>query len=180
MHKQLTKLVLGILMIAGGVTGYETLSSVNKDVTRPLSANAAPVTKATTSTSPSAIEQSVHAQINQYRQSRNLPPLSLNSTISQQARAHSQNMAAGRTAFSHDGFNQRVAVIGQTSPYRSAAENIAYNQGYSAPGKQAVEGWLKSTGHRKNIEGQFDSAGIGVAQNAKGEYYFTQIFIKRR
>jgi uncharacterized protein YkwD len=30
------------------------------------------------------------------------------------------------------------------------------------------------------MEGNFDLTGIGVSKNAKGEYYLTQIFIKRR
>jgi uncharacterized protein YkwD len=57
---------------------------------------------------------------------------------------------------------------------------VAYNQGYSKPDEQAVEGWIKSSGHRKNMEGDFDLTGIGITKNAKSEYYFTQIFIKSR
>lgn len=127
-----------------------------------------------------ALEQSVHNQINQYRKSRNLPPLTLDARISAQSRLHSQAMASGKVPFSHDGFDQRVQVIRQSISYRSAAENVAYNQGYSDPDKQAVQGWLKSSGHHKNIVGQYDLTGIGIAKNAKGEYYLTQIFIKRR
>jgi uncharacterized protein YkwD len=40
---------------------------------------------------------------------------------------------------------------------------------------QAVDGWIKSDGHRKNMEGQFlILTGTGL-RNAKGEYYFTQL-----
>ncbi|HEY9649405.1 MAG TPA: CAP domain-containing protein, partial [Coleofasciculaceae cyanobacterium] len=127
-----------------------------------------------------SMEQSVHQQINQYRQSRNLPPLTLNAQITEQARLHSADMASGRVPFSHNGFDGRVRAIARSISYRSAAENVAYNQGYSNPGEQAVQGWLKSTGHRQNIEGNYDLTGIGITKNAKGEYYFTQIFIKRR
>lgn len=126
------------------------------------------------------LEQAVLTQINQYRSSRKLPPLALDARISEQARGHSQAMANGRVPFSHNGFQQRVTSIGRTIPYSRAAENVAYNQGYSDTVGQAVQGWLKSTGHRQNIEGSFDLTGIGIAQNAKGEYYFTQIFIRRR
>jgi uncharacterized protein YkwD len=126
------------------------------------------------------LEQSVHQQINQYRKSRNLPPLTLDARITEQARIHSEAMASGRVPFSHDGFDNRVKAIAKSIPYRSAAENVAYNQGYSKPDEQAVEGWLKSPGHLKNIVGDFDLTGIAVSKNAKGEYYFTQIFIKRR
>jgi uncharacterized protein YkwD len=127
-----------------------------------------------------AMEESVLAQINQYRAKRNLPPLQMNGAISTQARNHSQAMASGRVPFSHDGFQQRMKVISQTLPYSAAAENIAYNLRYTDPGKQAVQTWLQSSPHRKNIEGNFNLTGIGIAQNAKGTYYFTQIFIRSR
>ncbi len=126
------------------------------------------------------MEESVHQQVNQYRQSRNLPPLKLDARISEQCRIHSQAMASGEATFSHNGFEDRVKAIAKSISYRKAAENLAYNMGYSKPGEQAVEGWIKSPGHRKNMEGDFDITGVGITKNAKGEYYLTQIFIKRR
>lgn len=126
------------------------------------------------------LEQSVLRQINQYRADRKLPPLQLDARISTQALTHSQAMANGQVPFSHNGFEQRIQTIGKSLPYRSAAENVAYNMGYQDPATQAVKGWLKSPGHLKNIQGQFNLTGIAVARNAKGEYYFTQIFIRSR
>lgn len=122
--------------------------------------------------------QKVHQLINAHRVSIGRSALALNETISQQARQHSQNMAAGVTPFSHDGFDARVAAIGKSIALQSAAENVAYNQGYSNPAQVAVEGWLQSPGHKENIQGDYSLTGIGVAVNAAGEYYFTQIFVK--
>ncbi|MBD2074387.1 CAP domain-containing protein [Phormidium sp. FACHB-592] len=127
-----------------------------------------------------SLEQAVLTQVNQYRASRKLPPLKMDSRISEQSRLHSQAMASGGVPFSHNGFKQRVQAIARTLPYSRAAENVAFNQGYSDPVRQAVQGWLKSPGHLKNIEGSFDTTGVGIAKNAKGEYYFTQVFIRRR
>lgn len=127
-----------------------------------------------------SLERSVHEQINQYRRSKGLPVLTLNPTISQQSLQHSQAMANGRVPFSHNGFEQRVQTIQRTIPLRGAAENVAYNKGYKDPAQQAVQGWLKSPGHLKNIVGNYNLTGIGVARNAKGEYYFTQVFVLRR
>ncbi len=127
-----------------------------------------------------ALEQAVNVQVNDYRATQGKPPLRLDSRISNQARSHSQDMASGASTFDHQGFDQRVQAIAKVIPYRAAAENVAYNQGYAEPVTQAVQGWLKSTGHRQNIEGQYDLTGIGVANNGKGEYYFTQIFIRSR
>lgn len=126
------------------------------------------------------LEKEVNQQINQYRQSINLPPLQLNPLISQQARMHSQGMAEETVPFSHQDFEQRADTIGESINYSRVAENVAYNQGYSDPVTQAVQGWLKSSGHRQNIEGNYNLTGIGVVKNDRGEYYFTQIFILER
>ncbi len=128
----------------------------------------------------SSLEQSIHQQINQYRQSINLSPLVINQTIVNEARQHSQNMAEGKVSFSHEGFDNRISIIANSITYSSAAENVAYNQGHSNPATIAVEGWLKSSGHLQNIKGDFNLTGVGVAQNSAGEHYFTQIFIKSR
>ena len=120
----------------------------------------------------------VHQQINQYRQSLNLAPLSLKDRISRQAEIHSQNMAQQEVKFSHQGFESRLEALKDDISYRSAAENVAYNQGYGNPAERAVTGWIKSEGHQQNIVGDYNLTGIGIAQNQRGEYYFTQIFIK--
>lgn len=125
-------------------------------------------------------EQSVHRQVNQYRQRRGLPPLQMDSFMSEQARQHSENMAAGRVPFSHDGVDQRYRMISQRIPYSSVAENVAFNFGHSDPMEQAVQGWINSPGHHTNMTGNYELTGIGVARNSKGEYYFTQLFLRRR
>ena len=124
-----------------------------------------------------ALEQLAFEQVNQYRTSLNLAPLKLNPQISEQARIHSENMAQSIVPFSHDGFELRIEALKSKISYRSAAENVAYNLGYTDPVSQAVEGWIKSPGHRKNMTGNYNLTGIGVAKNHRGEYYLTQIFI---
>lgn len=120
----------------------------------------------------------VHRGVNQYRQSLNLPPLRLNAQISQQAQNHSQNMAQQEVKFSHRGFDSRLEAIKDRIDYRSAAENVASNQGYDNPAARAVKGWIESDRHRQNMIGDYNLTGIGVAQNQQGKYYFTQIFIE--
>ena len=122
--------------------------------------------------------QQVHKGINEYRADRNLSPLRLNAQISQQAEIHSQNMAQQVVKFSHQGFKARIKALDGQIAYRRAAENVAYNQGYQDPARTAIAGWIESKGHHKNIVGDFNLTGIGVAKNEQGEYYFTQIFIK--
>jgi uncharacterized protein YkwD len=123
-------------------------------------------------------ELSIYHRVNQYRQSQNLPPLVVDPIISAQAKAHSEQMArAGKIG--HEGFNDRVQSVSKEIVYRSAAENVGYSLGYTVPEAIAVEDWISSPGHQKNMVGRYDLTGIGSAKNDKGETYFTQIFIRK-
>lgn len=127
-----------------------------------------------------AIEKSVHRQINQYRKKKGLAPLKLNGKISAIARGHSKRMADKKVGFGHNGSSSRYNKISKIVKYRGVAENVAYNMGYKNPGKNAVRGWIKSPGHNRNMVGKYQVTGIGVAKNSKGEYYFTQLFVRQR
>ncbi|MGK7938795.1 MAG: CAP domain-containing protein [Crocosphaera sp.] len=127
-----------------------------------------------------ALEQEINRKVNQYRISKNLQPLQLNAEISYVARQHSRNMANKTATFSHDGFDNRAEAVGKTIPYRSFAENLAYLKGYTELADVAVKGWINSPGHRKNMEGDFNLTGVGIAKNSEGEYYFTQLFLLQR
>lgn len=125
-----------------------------------------------------SLEQSVHNQVNQYRQGQKLPPLAYDQAIAEQARVHSLSMANSKR-ISHNGFDNRIEVIGKTIDYSSVAENVASNQGYENPDNTAVKGWIKSPGHRQNMVGNFNLTGIGIVERG-GSYYFTQIFVQKR
>ncbi len=124
-----------------------------------------------------AMERSVHQQINQYRRSQGLPPLTLDSRISAIARVHSKKMADKQVAFGHSGSGSRYKEISKLISWRGVAENVAYNMGHQNPGNVAVNGWKKSPGHNRNMLGKYQVTGIGIAKNSKGEYYFTQLFV---
>ncbi|OKH39023.1 serine protease [[Phormidium ambiguum] IAM M-71] len=178
MFRKVSKIAFGSLFLVVGLSGC-VVSEINSFMQPEIPLSNSEIV-AQNQNSLSNLERSIHEQVNKYRQSQNLPPLQLNAAITQQSRLHSQAMASGKVPFSHQGFEQRVNAIEKSVSYRSAGENVAYNQGYKDPATQAVQGWLKSPGHLKNIRGNFNLTGIGVAQNSKGEYYFTQIFIRSR
>lgn len=126
-----------------------------------------------------SLETDAFQQINQYRAQNGLPPLVIDPVLTQQARAHSRDMAA-RRKLSHDGFDNRFQVITRTISIRAMAENVANNYGYANPAQTAVKGWIKSPGHQANIVGNFDRTGLGVAVSPDGNYFFTQIFGESR
>lgn len=128
--------------------------------------------------SKSEMAQQVHSLINNYRKSNGLSSLRYSDSIAAIALTHSQNMANGSVPFSHDGFSDRAQQIAKIASITSAAENVAWNRGYNDPAQTAVDGWIDSEGHLKNIIGDYNTTGVGVAVNDDGEYYFTQLFAK--
>ena len=59
-----------------------------------------------------------------------------------------------------------------------ASENLAYNFGHADPAARAMETWLDSSAHRREMErGTFRLTGIGVARTPDGKYFFTQLFL---
>jgi uncharacterized protein YkwD len=120
-----------------------------------------------------SLEIGIYQQVNQYRQSRNLPPLGIDPIVSERAKAHSEQMA--RTSNLSHSLNSL-----DPKTYPSAAENIATSRGYRSPEILAVRDWISSPLHHRHLIGRFNLTGIGVARNARGEYYFTQIFVYKR
>ena len=119
----------------------------------------------------------VFRHTNQYRKSKGLKTLEMREDLNAIARKHSQDMANGRRSFGHGGYDQRVSKIKKTvEPCEGlVAENVAYG---ASNGKEAIDIWKKSTGHRKNMLGDYKYIGIGTARNKKGVIYYTQIFVR--
>ncbi len=121
------------------------------------------------------MKQDILFYINQHRKSIGLTTLQMLNIASIEATRHCTNMANHRVAFGHDGFEARVAAIARSlGTVSAAAENVADGQ---LTAKQVVDGWLHSPGHKKNIEGNYALTGIGIARDAGGVLYFTEIFI---
>jgi tetratricopeptide (TPR) repeat protein/uncharacterized protein YkwD len=128
------------------------------------------------------LEKSVFSRINQYRKYQNLPALQWSNSIAEEARIHAQQMASGKTTFSNNEFQYQLEVISKKIPYKSkiVSLNATTNIGYRNPGERAVEDWINNPVTHKNIVDDHNLTGIGIAQNSKGQYYISQLFIKTR
>lgn len=115
--------------------------------------------------------------VNRYRDSIGLNRLQWSDPAAGQARLHSRNMAAGRVPLGHSGADRRTVEIGKVIRWASISENVAYSTRRSDMISFLLDRWLESSGHRKNIEGEFDLSGIGAAVSDDGRYFFTQIFV---
>ncbi len=113
---------------------------------------------------------------NQFRKSKGLPALIMRDDLNAVARRHSETMARGRSGFGHAGYNQRELQVRKLiKPFNAMAENVAY--GVSS-GKQVVDLWKHSSGHRRNMLGNYTYVGIGTARDKRGVIYYTQIFVR--
>ena len=125
-------------------------------------------------------EEKCLIEINRVRAEHGLPALKNWKQLSDCAREHSANMAAEKCPFGHDGFDKRHAQMKKQATIYSFGENVACSYNYDEPVKIAVEGWMNSPGHKKNILGNFEESGIGVALDKKGKFYITQLFARRK
>ncbi|MEL6930088.1 MAG: CAP domain-containing protein [Cyanobacteria bacterium J06600_6] len=173
-------LVVKQLLLTAIVAAAVGNGSITSSTAVPLNSNSQMSSAQADSAELDLVVQQIHESINQYRAEHNLPPLAMNAHVSRQAKIHSQEMAQEVVKFSHQGFKDRIKALEGQVIYLRAAENLAFNQGYQDPAQKAISGWLKSEGHHKNMIGDFNITGIGVAKNTEGEYYFTQIFIKEK
>jgi len=151
------------------------------------------------------LEQRVHELINKERAKHKTETLRFDKELGELARAHSADMAK-RKFFSHvnpDGRNatERGKRAGYTCQKvytgyltQGIAENIYQGNLYSRIritgnqrsydwysaeeiAEEAVEGWMDSPGHRRNIlEKAYDRAGIGIAIDAEDRVLVTQVF----
>ena len=113
--------------------------------------------------------------VNEHRAGMGLKPLKYNQQITDESLHHSQNMASGRIAFGHDGFEKRSnRLMKQIKQYTGSAENVATG---ASTAREVVEMWLHSAVHKKNIEGNYTLSGIGIARDRTGTLFFTQMFI---
>jgi uncharacterized protein YkwD len=128
------------------------------------------------------VERRAFDLTNAERQASGLSLLVWDNAVAELARSHARNMAENKF-FSHksadgetvDGRAKQMGVR-----WLGIGENIATMKGYDDPASVAVQNWMRSTGHKRNIlNGQFQVSAIGAAVANDGTIYFAQVFIMR-
>lgn len=152
-------------------------SATTKGITREMSAYAGAPSTA------SDIERRAFELTNAERQVTGLRLLQWDESLARLARMHSQDMA-DECYFNHrsptgemvDDRANRIGIV----RWIGIGENIAYINGYADPATMAVEKWMQSTLHKKNIlNGQWQTSAVGVAVAKDGKTYLTQVFLMR-
>ena len=124
---------------------------------------------------PKTIEIEILELINNHRLSNGLNPLSNMDVIKSQAFSHTDYMADNNVV-NHDNFYVRSNFLKSNAGAVKVSENVAY--GYSSA-QSVVDAWIKSEGHKANIEGDFTNFDVSAEQGIDGKWYYTNIFIKK-
>ncbi|MFD3826342.1 CAP domain-containing protein [Streptomyces sp. NPDC058625] len=155
--------------------------STKPSTTAPKPTTAAPEPAAPSASSPAATSDAgasgavakVVELVNAERGKVGCSPVKVNTTLTEAAQNHSDDMAASGN-MSHTGSDgsspaDRITRAGYS--WSTYGENVAY--GYSTP-EQVMAGWMASPGHKENILNcAFEEIGVGLAQ--PGDYW-TQNF----
>lgn len=121
------------------------------------------------------IEVEILDELNLYRKALGLSELAVLTELSMESEDHNEYMIDAGTV-SHDNFSQRASYLMNQTGAKKVGENVGF--GYSSA-SAVVNAWLKSKGHRDNVEGEYTHFGISVRQDENGRNYFTNIFIKK-
>ena len=116
---------------------------------------------------------------NQFRAKNKLAPLKWDDSIWKISLTHSKNMGDGKVPFGHKGFNERIKQF--PFHFSLACENVFMCQGYSeySIAENAVNGWINSPGHRKNLLSNTNFCAIATYRTSFGAYYLTQMFARK-
>ncbi|WP_051671664.1 CAP domain-containing protein [Oribacterium sp. P6A1] len=118
------------------------------------------------------ISGEVYAMVNAYRAENGKNALLLNGTLSGVAMKRAEELSRNYSHIRPDGSRCFTLMKENGYSYIVAAENIAFGQTSSG---EAFVTWINSSGHRRNILGDFTEIGIGVYKN-NGTYYWVQEF----
>ena len=120
------------------------------------------------------VERNVLATVNEYRVASGLTPLMFDDVAYQYANEHTDYMIA-KGAINHDNFTARASALASDVEVELVAENVAKDY---TTALEVFEGWLKSTNHRRTMEGDFEHTAVSVKKDSDGKLYFTQIFYR--
>jgi uncharacterized protein YkwD len=130
------------------------------------------------------LEKEAFTQLNQKRIENGMPELRWSDDLARLARVHSQDMADNKY-FSHRGkdgsmVDNRADTLGIRG-WLAIGENIAFMRGFSDPVGVAVEQWMASSAHRRNLlSEQWTETAVGLAVAPDGSFYFTQVFTDKK
>lgn len=110
---------------------------------------------------------------NDYRKKFGKEPLRLVECMCKIEKEHNDLMLAGKRGLGHEGFQDRSKAIPKAT---ATAENVCYCSDQKDPLRVLFGSLVNDPPHRENILGPYNSIGISVGKNEKGQWFASQIF----
>lgn len=127
-------------------------------------------------------EYEIYELINNRRYQSRLRRLEWDDDVAEMARRYSAEMARGNFFSHHDRRGRSVVDRAENFGLRGwtiIGENLFFSEGYGDFSNLAVNGWLRSSTHKKNmLNPQWTTTGIGIVSDRAGRIYITQVFLK--
>lgn len=129
---------------------------------------------------PNGMERQVFEAVNAERKKQRSPELQWHAGAAAAAQSHSRVMAE-RRFFSHtdpERGDLKTRLKNAHVGWTAIAENLFQQRGCRDPVRCAVDGWLQSAGHRRNmLNPSYTHTGIGISRDTRGTLYYTQVFL---
>lgn len=157
----------GILAVFAGLAALPLTSCGPQMTTTPVQISSSERTTA----------GSLWKQVNAYRSSKGLAPLTRHPGLDNLAQQHAEYLLKNRSKFlagrgSHDGFEGRAALARHKYNIMTLGENAAY----SPRGGSLVQIWINSRAHERAMRGKWTLTGVGLAIDRDGMMFATQLF----
>lgn len=127
-----------------------------------------------------------HESVNRYRVSQGLSRLKYHKGLAKLAQEHSEFMMSNAGKFSldgslvtHFGFDGRHLMAQRRYSIETIGENVAASFDMEAGDEMVekmVQGWISSPNHRHNLRSKWKISGVGVAVDAEGRVFVTQLY----
>ncbi|HEX8906942.1 MAG TPA: CAP domain-containing protein [Longimicrobiaceae bacterium] len=127
-----------------------------------------------------ALEEEVVAGVNRYRQEHGLPLLHPHARIATIARRHSEAAARGEMPLADGQGRLRARAVSATMPVQSWAEDVVEGRAAEAEAASVLTARLLATARPHVENAAFEDVGVGIARDASGKYYLTQLLILSR
>jgi len=112
--------------------------------------------------------------VNNYRQNIGKPLLIRNATADKLAAEHANYMVSKQDV-NTDNFEVRWEAL----ELKENAQDVSENVGVDISAEKAMNAYLSRVWLKANVEGDFTHTGIAVKKDAKGRYFYTQIFYSK-
>ncbi|MEZ5307580.1 MAG: CAP domain-containing protein [Pyrinomonadaceae bacterium] len=135
------------------------------------------------STTLSGEAKTIFQKVNAERKAKGLSALRWHEDLAKVAYKYSRKMAREGFFSHYDSDGNSVVERAEDEGIKNwtkIGENLFTSEGFLDPETIAVEGWMKSKSHRKNIlDKEWTDTGVGVYQTGENEFYVTQVFIRK-